>query len=888
MRIAHLSDIQIRNFSRHEEYRESFENLYASLRESNIDRIVLVGDIAHTKTKISPEFVLMCSDLLSSLAAIAPVHMVPGNHDGNLNNLSRMDALTPIVRALNSPRIFYYKNSGVFPVTDDVELVHFSCFDSDWPVSLRAKSKVRIGLFHGFVRNATLQNDMKVREGKSVSEFLKQVDYLMLGDIHKMQIMDYRYKAAYCGSYPQQSYGEGLSKGYLIWDIESKTKHSVDFVKLPNVCPFQTVKLGDDLRLPKKLDLQSNSRIRVLSRQLSVFEKNMLRDQIQELYTPFRLDFLDDLNPHRQEVKLGINKATIENLDNVAVQEKLLQKFLKSYKLSEETFERVIDCNKRFNSQIKREEGVLRNIQYRITKLKWSNAFSFAEDNEIDFTNYRGILGVFGKNGSGKSSSVVDVPLYCMFNKISKKVAKNDLIINENKDFCSAEMDFLIGEKKYVISRATSTYVKSGKRKGKQVTQGRTEVDFKVTDAEGEETDLNGEERLVTDAEIRKIFGTAEDYIATSVAPQWKLLNIVDAGGTERQKIIGRYFDIDVFYQKHKLAKDELRDLKSKLSVWEARQKSVSVEDERSLEEVQEKIAQNKAKQKSLQRSADRALKAQFPLQVQQDTWTEIAHLKRTAEALGFRCQCKHTKGCSFDKKIDALNAEAEEKKKDLISQEDLKSKIEGYGDKVTDLRRQLSKVSKEAIELAKSLGALQTHDKAVKLATDEYERLKADYEATDYFMRAMSKDGIVRQIISENLGIINSEISKILSHRVGFTVELQSNEDGKAIDIFFKHEKSRKRYIELCSGMEKTLAEVAIRAALVSITTLPKSNIFVLDESIGALDPEYVSGFTMILEYLKTLFETVILITHKDSLKDFVDHVIEIDRDESGYSQIT
>ncbi len=60
------------------------------------------------------------------------------------------------------------------------------------------------------------------------------------------------------------------------------------------------------------------------------------------------------------------------------------------------------------------------------------------------------------------------------------------------------------------------------------------------------------------------------------------------------------------------------------------------------------------------------------------------------------------------------------------------------------------------------------------------------------------------------------------------------------------------------------------------------------LDEAFGALDPEYMLGLHRILEYLKQLFETVIIITHIEDFKDLVDHVIEIERDEEGFAQIS
>ena len=93
MKIAHLSDIQIRTFKRHDEFRRHFENLYRSLRLQCVDAIVVVGDIVHQKSNISPELMDMCVDFFKSLAAIAPLHIIPGNHDGVLNNLSRISSV---------------------------------------------------------------------------------------------------------------------------------------------------------------------------------------------------------------------------------------------------------------------------------------------------------------------------------------------------------------------------------------------------------------------------------------------------------------------------------------------------------------------------------------------------------------------------------------------------------------------------------------------------------------------------------------------------------------------------------------------------------------------------------------------------------------------------
>ena len=102
-RIAHISDTHIRNLKYHDEYQHVFNQIYDSLKQEQPDYIVHTGDLAHTKTQLSPEYFEMASNFLKSLADIAPTIMILGNHDGNLKNGDRQDAVTPIIEAMNHP-----------------------------------------------------------------------------------------------------------------------------------------------------------------------------------------------------------------------------------------------------------------------------------------------------------------------------------------------------------------------------------------------------------------------------------------------------------------------------------------------------------------------------------------------------------------------------------------------------------------------------------------------------------------------------------------------------------------------------------------------------------------------------------------------------------------
>ena len=63
LKIAHIADTHIRNYNYHKEYREIFESIYDRLREEKVDYIVHCGDLAHTKTQLSPEYFDLATEI---------------------------------------------------------------------------------------------------------------------------------------------------------------------------------------------------------------------------------------------------------------------------------------------------------------------------------------------------------------------------------------------------------------------------------------------------------------------------------------------------------------------------------------------------------------------------------------------------------------------------------------------------------------------------------------------------------------------------------------------------------------------------------------------------------------------------------------------------------
>ena len=285
-------------------------------------------------------------------------------------------------------------------------------------------------------------------------------DFAMLGDIHKTnQILDTEGRVRYCGSTVQQNHGETNDKGFLIWEIEDKNTFTVKHHVLLNPKPFVTIELTPKGRMPKGTNIPSGARLRLVSNNnlpLDVMRKAV--EVAKSRFKPESISFLNRAAGERGEVSLGKN-FKVENLRDVAVQERLMREYLEDYEPTEDTIQKIYELNRKYNSHIEENEDIARNVNWNINRFEWDNLFNYGDDNTLDFTNLNGIVGIFGKNYSGKSS-VIDGMLYTMFNTTSKNERKNYNIINQNKKNCIGTIDLQNGEKTYTIERKSEKYVK--------------------------------------------------------------------------------------------------------------------------------------------------------------------------------------------------------------------------------------------------------------------------------------------------------------------------------------------------------------------------------------------------------------------------------------------
>ena len=548
--IHHISDIQIRNLKRHIEYEEVFERTYEEVKKHKDNAVVYIGgDIAHSKTEMSPELVDQLSRLFKNLADICPLIIIAGNHDCNLNNLSRMDVLSPIVNNLQHSDIHYLKHSGVYKCAD-VKFVVWDVWEKedDYIEAKDFEGDTKIVLFHGTVDKSETDLGFFLPSDVKISKF-KGYDMGLLGDIHKRQHLNKKETISYCGSLVQQNHGEGLSHGYLLWDVP---KRKSKYIEIPNDYGYYTLDIKDG-QVPECPDMPKKARLRV---RVSETTPSQLKKAMTLIHSKYGIKEVSvtKTDSFTAMEKVRGQRITVGDIRDAGYQYGLIEEYLKTnHYVDEDTLIDIKKINEELNALLP-EENVNRGVTWQVKKFEFDNMFSYGENNVVDFTKLNGIIGMFAPNASGKSS-LLDALSFCLFDTSSRAFKALNVLNNKKNDFyCKATLE--VEGVEYFIER-----------RGKKQRNGhvKVNVDFYTFDDAGEKVSLNGDQRRTTDVNIRKVIGTYDDFIMTVLSLQSNSTVFIDKTQKERKDLLAQFMGIGVFDQLYTLAADEIHDVQSLL-----------------------------------------------------------------------------------------------------------------------------------------------------------------------------------------------------------------------------------------------------------------------------------------------------------------------------------
>ena len=615
--IFHLSDLHIRNgdntFSRYEEYRQVFGETIVSLNSNIADLklsfndfiIVITGDIFHNKNVIGNYGLFIYREFIQLLSKIGRLYIISGNHDYDQSDPNKPSLVYS--STFDIPNVFVLNTSTSF-VIDDVGFSFVSINNTldkyrnsgriqDLPAFpiIAEHVKYKVALFHGTFASAKLYNGKSIEEtfNPYPLEWVKEFDYVLLGDIHKRQVFTYKKKTicGYSGSLIQQNFGEDIiNHGYLIWNLGSSEASEINVYNdigyinivedvsnniLIRTNGGYTESLYSYIKeniqyFPKNLEIKAftNINFQSLSIILNTFDisfrivsklngsSNMVGadasaasaasaatdiqsdETLSRLDTDYLLDYFKKLlTPDKYKILLGIIKDKETLLFDISkYPEDLHADCIKRNK----DLEPVINlCNATDDIQSLKKSFV---IKY----LEWEGLLCYQNKCSINFKDLDAkTFMIKGSNGTGKSAiyDILQLAIWATNNKFDTYSAG---FINHNKDAGYTIIDIEIEDITYRIKRCFN------KKKGTFKINNKSSVLYKYNDLQ--KLDILKKD-TACNAEVKSLFGDINTFLSTSMITQSIDNDILSLNYKDTLATIDKAHNIQFIYHLYNLFK---------------------------------------------------------------------------------------------------------------------------------------------------------------------------------------------------------------------------------------------------------------------------------------------------------------------------------------------
>ena len=932
--IYHLSDIHIRNNERHTEYLEVFNLTYETLKqEISINPqslIVVTGDILDTtETDFDGAYIALC--FLENLAKIAPTIIIAGNHDCNLANTSDEDILTKILRIRELQNLYYLKDSGIYQYHNIMFGVS-SLIDSKFVKAENiyhnrdTGNNYKIALYHGFLKDPSFKLSYSIEKAIYEIDDFNNYDYVMLGDIHKHLYVNNIPTIAYAGSLIQQKYKETIDNhGILKWNLATKQSN---LIEVHNNYGFYTIKICNE-RIVEMPKISKKATIKFSLEDTRGIYFDMLLKKLHKRYDIISFKIkknkftkcLREIDPQPYQYSTKENNHT-----------NIVNSYFNSQNITNEWRKKLL----RLHTEITDNKLKLSDIvtkPWKILKLKFSNLLSYGENNVIDFRKHQQnqIIGIIGQNNHGKSA-LIDIILFCLFEKCGRE---RDNIFNINAVEMSCSLTIEMHGTVYKISRNgkidSKTHIMTIIPKFSKIT----------TDAENNKSVISLNESLKrhTDKKIAKLFGTYKNFTNICIYLQQPHVNFIDMTPCKKKEHLNEILNLNIFKNYHdninkkcKMLSAEYLSLKHKVQSTSKNQLT------KEIKLIEEYILKLKVKRYKINQFLNQFSSSPYSyrLDIQDDKLlfiqlkinkyirmqkssntayhtvsnklTELLNKSSILTKRSLKMNLSITS--KLIRKMKNLNKEIIDTSFDFLTITDKKKQIATKLRKYTYLLKKYNKEFLEEFykhkiislnaktELNKTkLNSLQEQFNKYDANLEKCNKLGDKVELYQMYCDMIGNEGLSQEIFKIKLPLIENEVNNILQKNYNFKIKIILY-DGlvikgsrkltpKCISINIYRPDMPHYNVQAACGFEKLLITLAFRIVFYHFTCDAKPNFFIIDEALGCLDKEHLENIGIFLNYMKTQFDHIYIVSHQEQIHEHSSSLIKIKKD-GEFSQIS
>jgi DNA repair exonuclease SbcCD ATPase subunit len=282
---------------------------------------------------------------------------------------------------------------------------------------------------------------------------------------------------------------------------------------------------------------------------------------------------IKEIDENGQEI--DIQSSLINNIQSPEFQQNLMKEYINLNNIENIDFDKIVEIDNDINEGID-WSGVEKYGEIKIKWIRFSNFLSFGKDNYIDYTKFKGIVGINSvpSNMGGKTSLALELPTFLLYGKSDKCGTLDEVFNKWNKDETEVNITgcVVVDNQEYVIERIiTRPFRRTAKSKPSQkvnyyrVVNGLWDENSKL-DEYNEDVQNIGEDVRKTTKIIKDAICKESDFRLVTSATRKSLEDIIEQKPTERNKLFKRWIGLNTIESKCDLAKTKWsKDINPKL-----------------------------------------------------------------------------------------------------------------------------------------------------------------------------------------------------------------------------------------------------------------------------------------------------------------------------------
>ena len=553
--IFHMSDIHIKRINEHENNIE-FNDIVNKVTEKIIsftnegvhNVIVMVGDILDSRI-VSLYSLQNLYLLLKTLSSLAPIIIIPGNHDVNVTDAEDYDILKFMCNIINgNNNIYYLRKTGLYKYGQMI-FSHSSVFEEKIidPSTIPNKY-IKTFLFHGFVMAENVNMSYLAMNKHVKVEQLQGYNLLLLGDIHQYIELKTPYKdmkGAYCSSLTQTKFDESVDiHGFICWNVSNKDAIKSTYIQIDNNYILYNLYLKDNKL--SDVDMQKINKLNNKKIKLKIIHDKTGKQYIETIKKMISNNNKILFERTHEEITIKDDNSNIYSIEDYCGRDNIFKLIIESIKKDIPNITEKQTANlKTIHDEIylrcfgNENEIKSKKTHLNILSLTFENMFCFKSRNHIDFTKYKGVTGINGKNYTGKTS-ICEIIIYILFDTLSKikRFTLDDILNHESTNFYG-EMVITVNEKQYKIVKSYNKLTQKERRDVILYEFDEETKKYKNTNS-GNTNDVC--------AQINKILNISyNDFMLSSMISQNLNVNILDQKNSDRKNTIYEFSKMDIY-----------------------------------------------------------------------------------------------------------------------------------------------------------------------------------------------------------------------------------------------------------------------------------------------------------------------------------------------------